>query len=97
MEQSRVTFLVDALTTHKEAIEKMHKDINRLVAEITIIKYVLIDELYEIHKKLFGSEFANAKKELIEKIIDDSLERSLSKVSEMEEIKNGEINKGTDN
>lgn len=97
MEQSRVTFLVDALTTHKEAIEKMHKDINRLTAEITIVKYVLIDELYEIHKKLFGSEFANAKKELIEKIIDASLERSLSKVSEMEGINNGEINKGTDN
>lgn len=89
--------LNSVLNNHKEAIEKNHEDINHLIAEVTIIKYVLIDELVDIYKKLFGSEFANTKKELIEKIIDDSLERSLFKVSEMKEIKNGEINKGTGN
>lgn len=77
--------LNSVLNNHKEAIEKNHEDINHLIAEVTTIKYVLIAELADIYKKLFGSEFANTKKELIEKVINDSLECTLDKISKIKE------------
>lgn len=85
------------LNNHKEAIEKNHEDINNIAVEVIIIEQILINELGEIYKKLFGDEIANIKKELIEKAINESKEHVLDKISKMEGINNEKINKRTSN